>query len=101
MYVLTSGRLGVEMETPEGARTRLRTVRPGAVVGEVALYAGTVRTADVVAEVPSEVLRLRRASIERLETSEPDLAVALHRWLATTASERLTDSLRTFDALLD
>jgi SulP family sulfate permease len=101
VFVLESGRLQVEMVTPEGTRMRLRTVLPGVVVGEIALYTGIPRTADVVAETPSVVLRLSRASIERMETTEPELAAALHRWLATTVSERLTDTMRAFDALLD
>jgi SulP family sulfate permease len=101
IYVLESGRLGVETVTAEGTRLRLRTLRPGVVVGEIALYTGVARTADVVAETPSVVLRIGRESIERLEAEEPDLAAALHRWLATTLAERLTDTMRTFDVLLD
>jgi sulfate permease, SulP family len=101
VYVLESGRLGVETTTPEGSRIRLRTLRPGVVVGEIALYTGIPRTADVVAEAPSVVLRISRGSIERLEAEEPELAAALHRWLATTLAERLTDTMRTFDVLLD
>jgi sulfate permease, SulP family len=101
IYVLESGRLGVETTTAEGSRIRLRTLRPGVVVGEVTLYTGVTRTADVVAEVPSVVLRIGRESIERLEAEEPELAAALHRWLATTLAERLSDTMRTFDVLLD
>jgi SulP family sulfate permease len=101
VFVLESGVLGVQMVTPEGTRMRLRTVRPGVVVGEVALYMGVPRTADVVAETPCVVLRLSRASIEQMEATEPELAAALHRWLARTLAERLTDTLRAFDAILD
>ena len=101
IYVLESGRLGVETTTPEGSRIRLRTLRPGVVVGEIALYTSVPRTADVVAEAPSVVLRIGRDSIERLEAEEPELAATLHRWLATTLAERLTDTMRTFDVLLD
>jgi sulfate permease, SulP family len=101
VYVLESGRLGVETSTAEGSRIRLRTLRPGVVVGEIALYTGVARTADVVAEVPSVVLRIGRESIERLEAEEPELAATLHRWLATTLAERLTDTRGAVDALLD
>jgi SulP family sulfate permease len=101
LFVLESGRLRVEMVTPEGARMRLRTVLPGVVVGEIAMYTGVPRTADVVAETSSVVLRLSRASIEQMEAAEPELAAALHRWLARTLSERLSDTMRAFDALLD
>jgi sulfate permease, SulP family len=101
IYVLESGRLSVETVTADGSRIRLRTLRPGVVVGEIAHYARVARTADVVAEVPSVVLRISREAIERLEAEEPELAATLHRWLATTLAERLTDTMRTFDVLLD
>ena len=64
--------LRVELSTPEGERRRLSTV-----------------------------LVLTRASIERLEAEEPETAVALHRWLATTLAVRLTDSQRAYSSLLD
>jgi SulP family sulfate permease len=101
VFVLESGRLSVEMVTAEGIRMRLRSVNAGVVVGEVAWYTGVPRTADVVAETPSVVLRLSKASIEQIESQEPELAAALHRWLAGIVSERLRDTLREFDALLD
>ncbi|HEX6399091.1 MAG TPA: cyclic nucleotide-binding domain-containing protein, partial [Actinomycetota bacterium] len=101
VYVLESGRLSVGTVTPEGTRLRLRTLRPGVVVGEIAFYAKVPRTADVVADVPSVVLRIDREAIERLEAEQPELASVLHRWLATTLAERLTDTMRTFDVLLD
>ncbi|HEX6580697.1 MAG TPA: SulP family inorganic anion transporter [Actinomycetota bacterium] len=101
VYVLESGRLDVETVTPEGTRQRLQTLRPGVVVGEITLYTGVARTADVVAEAPSVVLRIGRESIERLEAEEPELAAALHRWLATTMALRLTDRMRALDSILD
>ena len=101
VFVLESGRLSVETVTPEGTRMRLRTLRPGVVVGEMAMYTGIPRSANVVAETPSVVLRLSGETIERVEAVDPALAAALHRWLATTLSKRLGDSLRAFDALLD
>jgi sulfate permease, SulP family len=101
VYVLASGRLRVETVTDRGTRMRLRTLRPGVVVGEVAMYSGVPRTADVVAETPSVVLKLSKDSIERMEVEEPELAAALHRWLATTLAGRLGESLKAFDALFD
>jgi SulP family sulfate permease len=101
VYVLASGRLRVETVTERGTRMRLRTLRPGVVVGEVAMYSGVPRTADVVAETPSVVLKLSKDSIERMESEDPELAAALHRWLATTLAGRLGESLKAFDALFD
>jgi sulfate permease, SulP family len=101
VFVLESGRLRVETVTAEGTRMRLRTLRPGVVVGEVALYTGAPRTADVVTETPAVVLRLSADTIARIEADQPELASQLHRWLAWTLAERLGDTLRTFDAMLD
>jgi SulP family sulfate permease len=101
VFVLDSGRLAVELTTPAGTRMRVRTIRPGVVVGEVALYTGEARTADVVADRPSVVLRLPRSAIERIEAEDPALAGALHQWLAATLAERLRESQMAVDALLD
>jgi SulP family sulfate permease len=101
VFVLESGRLRVETLTAEGVRMRLRTLRPGVVVGEIAHYTGVPRTADVVTETPAVVLRLSADAIERIEATEPELAAQLHRWLAWTLADRLGDTMRTFDAMLD
>jgi SulP family sulfate permease len=78
----------------------VRTLRPGVVVGEVAWYAGGGRTADVVAETSCVVLRCSSERIARIESDDPEAAAELHRWLAGTLADRLSDSLRTLDALL-
>jgi sulfate permease, SulP family len=101
VFVLASGRLRVEMTTPQGTQVRLSTVLPGVMVGEIALYTEAPRTANVVAETPSVVLRLSREAIDRIEEEEPELAVTLHRWFATTLAERLTENMRTLDTVLD
>jgi sulfate permease, SulP family len=101
LYVLESGRLSVEMTTADGVRMRLRSVNPGVVVGEVAMYLGATRSADVLAETPSVVFRLSRDAIDRMEASEPDLAAQVHRWLAGTLADRLSDATRAYDALLE
>ncbi|HEX6401211.1 MAG TPA: cyclic nucleotide-binding domain-containing protein, partial [Actinomycetota bacterium] len=79
VYVLESGRLGVQTTTPEGSRLRLRTLRPGVVVGEITLYTGVPRTADVVADVPSVVLRIDAEAIERLEAEGQPFKVEIVR----------------------
>jgi sulfate permease, SulP family len=100
VFILESGGLRIETETADGTRLRLSTLRPGVVVGEVALYTGAPRTADVVTETHSVVQRLSAATISRIETEDPALATELHRWLASILSERLSDTMREFDALM-
>ena len=101
VFVLAEGRLAIEAVTAGGRRLRLRILRPGAVVGEVALYTGAPRTADVVALVPSVVLGFSRERIARIEAEDPARAIVLHRWFAETLAERLTGTTHTATTLLD
>ena len=101
IFVLTEGRLVVEISTPEGKRVRLRILRPGAVVGEIALYTDAPRTADVVAETDAVVLRCSRERIAAIEAHDPRAAAALHRWLAASMAGRLDETMQGLDALLD
>ena len=101
LYFLESGRLTVQLESPEGERMRLRTMGPGTVVGEVTLYLGTPRTASVVAEVPSRLHRLSAEALARMERGDPTVAAAVHRMFARLLAERLTDTLNEVEALLD
>lgn len=101
VYLLESGRItaGVDIAGREGFR--LRTMGPGAVVGELPLYLGTVRTASVIAETPSTLYRLTTSDFHRMERDDPDLAAALHRVFARLLAQRLADSMETMRALLD
>ncbi len=101
LYVLAEGRLAVQTVTPEGRRVRLRILRPGVVIGELAFYTGAPRTADVVAETPCVVLRCSREQIARIEADDPVVAIVLHRWFAETLAGRLSETMHTFDSLLD
>jgi sulfate permease, SulP family len=99
VFVLGSGRLRIEMVTPAGTRIRIRSIHAGVIVGEIALYTGAARSADVVAETPAVVLKLSREAIDAIGTGDPELAWAMHRWFASILAERLTDTTRALEAL--
>lgn len=101
VFLVEDGRLTVEMRTARGETIRLRSMGRGTVVGEMRMYTGAARTARVVAETAGVVHRLTRASLERMEHDEPELAAALHRSFARMLAERLSESLRTVERLLD
>jgi SulP family sulfate permease len=100
VFVLASGRLAVERTTDDGARVRLRTIRSGVVVGEIAMYTGDPRTADVIAETPVVVLRLTKEALQLMEHDRPELAADVHRWLAATLAARLAHTVDVLDALV-
>lgn len=101
IYFLESGRLTARVEVAGEPVTRLRTMGPGTVVGELPLYLGSVRTASVVSDLPSTLYRLTLADLRRLESAEPDLGAALHRMFARMMARRLAESLQSVRALLD
>ena len=90
LILLERGRLSASVDGPEGGRMRVATFLPGALVGEIGLYAGTARTATVAADVDSTIRRVTRESIDRLSERDPALARDLHAMVAGLLARRLT-----------
>lgn len=101
MYFIESGRLNVQLESEDGEIMRLRSIRSGTVVGELGLYLKGERTANVVTTQKSVLYRLQLDSMKKMETQDPDVASALHEWIARQLVERMTDNNRAIEALLD
>ncbi len=71
MYVVERGLLEVRMHDEDGLVRVLDRLAPGAAVGEMALMSGRPRSADVVALVDSQLMRLSRSGFERLVERYP------------------------------
>lgn len=89
IYLIESGRLAVLAPMSDGTRTRVRSLRSGAFVGEIASYAGLKRTADVVAEEPSVVFAVSPKDIEALTQTDPELAAIWHKMIASTLADKI------------
>ncbi len=99
LYFVESGQVCVEVEDVKGKKRRIRTIHHSSVVGEIAPYWGGVRTASVIALEPTTVYRLSNQSLEEMDRRDPDLAVAIHRWIASTMAARRADDLGRIQAL--
>ena len=91
MFVV-SGRVHVLMDLggKEGGESkRLRSFGPGSIVGEMGFYSGEPRSADMVAEVDTEVLCITRQIHADIEQLHPELARALNRHLINTLAQRV------------
>jgi SulP family sulfate permease len=53
------------------------------------VYTGARRSADVVADEPTVVLRLALATLKRLESDDPALAARMHKFVARVLAARL------------
>ena len=89
VFIILSGRVHVQIELPNGRTLRLRTMTPGAIVGDIALYTGQRRTADVVIDEDATVLCLSAESLRDIEETSGNMAARIHRIFAQTLAEKL------------
>lgn len=101
MYFIESGRVGVYLTKSDEESVRLKTLRHGTTVGELAFYLNQRRSASVRCDVPSVLWCFHRSDLERMERAEPDLAALFHKRMATLLCERLTATNRLVQVLID
>ncbi len=98
LCLISSGRVSVIFRSPEGNESRLRSMHRHTIVGEMGLYRTAPRGARVLADQPTEVLRLSRSSLERMEAEDPQLALAFHRFVVRALADRLDFANREISA---
>lgn len=91
LYMIVSGRVRVFDGQGDRERT-LATLEAGAIFGEIAMVSGGVRTANVVADTPAELISLDFDTFDRLRRRFPFTGAKLYRNLAHILSERLRDT---------
>jgi SulP family sulfate permease len=101
MYFIESGKLSVHLNKSDGGRLRLKTLGPGTIVGELAFYLHTRRSASVICDTPASVWRFSHDDLKRMSEEAPDLAALFHRRMAVLLSERLAATNRLVQVLLD
>lgn len=101
LFFIEEGIVTAEFESASGRKLRLRSVKSGLTVGEVAFYLGGLRSASVKAEKASVVYRLTYKSLQKMEKESPALAAVLHEWLARILAERLRENNNMIESLLE
>ena len=101
LFFIESGRVAIQLEADDRPAVRLRSMGAGTVVGEVALYIRQPRSASVVAERPSRVLRLTRDALERMKREDAALAAAFNESIVRVLATRLVDTNRMLSAVLN
>lgn len=96
MFVVHNGRVSVQISENGRART-VATLSEGAFFGEMALFTGEPRTANIVADEETEVLEIGHAAMKQVFDTNPDLVESLshiiaERREALLASEDLGDN---------
>ncbi len=94
VYFIESGRALVRRRMENGAAKRLRTMLPGAIVGDIAYSLRGKRTAEVVAETDTVTLSMSRSTADRLVRKSPELALVFNRLLNRALAEKVITANR-------
>jgi SulP family sulfate permease len=100
LYFIDSGQVTARLDRPGLPPIRLETAGSGSVIGEIGFYLGGERTADVIADTPCILYRMRLNDLQRLEETDPETASTLHRVIVLLLAERIvnmTNSLKTLE----
>ncbi len=90
IFLLAAGLASVRLKLGDGARRkRLSTIAPGVAFGELALFDGGTRSADVIADVPAICYVLPIADLNRLSAGKPEINAKLARNIGRELSARL------------
>lgn len=89
IYFVHEGQLDIHLPGEGRRGRRLRAVRGGAFVGEMANYANLPRTADVIAQSDCVVYTIDAATLDRLRDEEPDLLALFHRMIASALADKV------------
>jgi len=77
MMIITLGEMRVVLPGEAGQEQTITKLGPGAVIGEIALFDGQPRTADVVAATNGKVVVIERAEVLRLLAQDPQFALGV------------------------
>lgn len=93
MFVLISGALRAEVARSSGDPVVVARFMPGAPIGEIAFYGNVPRTATVLAEEPSVLVKIDAASLVR-SGDDHDPATVVHHYVAVNLARRLMNMTR-------
>lgn len=101
MYLITKGKVEIQLEQGEDTYKRLKTMMPGTIIGEMGIYASSTRGSSAKALVDTQLMKLTEKSLNNMEAHNQLMAVRLHRFVVMLLEERLSDSNKVLKELFD
>ncbi len=89
-YIVDQGQVAIQQIRGD-EKIRLRVLKPGMVVGEMAIYSGKARSADAIAEGDTTVFEFTGKQLAQLEKQHSHIALKIHRILANSVAAMLID----------
>lgn len=100
LFFIEKGEVSVQRADDTGQPVQLRKLIEGTVVGEISLYSQAAASASVVTTKPTLFYHLSLENLRAIEESQPQIALILHKFLASLMSERLETMNNTMRRLL-
>ncbi|NJK89198.1 MAG: cyclic nucleotide-binding domain-containing protein [Myxococcales bacterium] len=94
MFVLLRGELRVTASRLDGTEVELRTLKPGAVFGEIGVLTGEPRTATVTALTDVWLMELSVDAVREITSDYPDITGDLMRLGIERTEETLAEVMR-------
>lgn len=89
LFFVESGEVTALLELSNGKSTRLRTMGPGTVVGEMGLYLEKPRSGTIITNKPCVLYRLSAEAFKTIGRENPELASAIHHFIVRILATRL------------
>jgi len=99
LYLILQGSVSIVVELADGDPLHLRTIRAGAILGEMALYSGTSRSATAVVNGDSILFQLDQKSYRKINKNWPAEFGLFHAFIVRLMSERLSRANKEIMAL--
>jgi CRP/FNR family cyclic AMP-dependent transcriptional regulator len=96
MMIVLTGEVQVILNAVSGREQTINTLGPGAIIGEISLFDGKSRTANVVAVTNGRVLTIERAAMQRLIVADAQLGLRVIEMLCG----RLRETMLQLESLL-
>ncbi|MFC1628130.1 SLC26A/SulP transporter family protein [Gemmatimonadota bacterium] len=100
LYFIESGKVSVLLELGDGKNIRLQTMSAGTVLGEMGLFTKEPRSATAVTEEPTSLYCLSNDSFHAMQTEDPEVALAFHRFVVCTLAARIVSAHGEVKALI-
>jgi len=99
LYLILQGSISITLDLSNGDTFHVRTMRSGAILGEMALYTGSPRSATARVDEDSIFFKLDQKSYETINRHWPTESALFHTFIVRMMSERLERANREITAL--
>lgn len=92
VYFIESGEVSIQTLKAGYTPKVLRVQSAGTAFGEIGIYTRSTATATVVVSRDADLYSMSADDLHRLDTADPELAIAVHRLIASTLGRKLTQA---------